>query len=281
MADDAFQMFIDALTQYMGDDGLALAEWALAQRTAAVPDSTILREIRQQEAYKKRFPAMEYFSSIGQAPSESAYIAAEAEYRKAMSVLGPGYEKYVTTDYIGNMMKNDLDTGEVVKRVAAAQDYIYSSAPREVVEALRSEYGMTDNEMVAYMLDPENIGRQVLVDYEIRSARAQVRGAANAVGIESLTAEDADEIAARGYNYTNATPQLARAKEDSRTLAEMASMSGDSFTERESLSAEFNLGGGEAAKRKKKRLASQERARFSGSSGVSRTSLSSGGLGSR
>ena len=277
---DAFKELQRVLVEYLGDDGRELADWMVRQWESGVTDQEIIREMRNQDSYKKRFPGMQHFVDIGQAIDESSYIAAERTYRQAISTLGPGYKDFYSTDYIGKMMMNDVSPSEATQRVAAAQEYIFSNAPKSVVDALKNQYGMTNGDLVAYMLDPENLGSKVLSDFELRKSRANILGSAIDQGM-SITDATADAVAARGYDYGTSSTKMQNAKTNSATLSQLAAMSNGSITDDEVLAAEFSLEGGDKAKKKIKGLASQERARFSKSSGLSRGSLSSGGLGSK
>ena len=277
---NAYDALREALIMYMGADGAELADWMTQQLEDGVPQATIAREVRQQPAYKKRFPAMEYLSSLGMAPSEAEYIQSEGAYRAAIAPLGDAYKGYYTTDYIGKLIMNDVNPDEVTRRIAATQEFIYSAAPRSVVDALRNDYGMTEDEMVAYMLDPENVGEQILTDFQRRSARAQILGAGADTGL-SLNRDTADAIAARGYNYASAAAGMERVKEDVGTLTKLAAFSGETVTQDEVMSEEFNLANAGSARQRRKRLASQERARFSTSSAVGNNSLRVSGLGTQ
>lgn len=277
---DAFENLRLALTTYMGADGAALAQWMMDQLSNSVPEARIMLEIRNQPAYKRRFPAMEHFSRIGQAPSEGEYIQAERIYRDRLAPLGDVYSGYYSTDYIAKLMIADVNPDEVSQRVAAAQEYIYSTAPRSVVDALRNQYGMTEPEMIAYMLDPVNAGQQILTDFQRRQARAQVLGAALDSGL-SLSNESADSIAARGYNYASTAVGMEQVREDFGTLTKLAQMSGQIVTEDEVINEQFNLAGAASSRQRRKRLASQERARFSTSSAVGNNSLRVSGLGTQ
>jgi len=276
---DAFIALKQALVDYLGEDGNDLADWMVTQWSNNVSEAQIAREIRSTDAYKKRFPGMEHLSSIKQGISESEYIAAEREYRSAISTLGSTYQDFYSTDYIGRLMTNDVNPSEATQRVAAAQAYINGNAPRSVVEALRNQYGMTDGDMVAYMLDPENLGSKIVSEFETRQARAGILGAGAESGY-AIDSQSADAIAARGYTYGTAAGKLANAREVSYTLSQLAAIEGGTFTDKEALDSEFALEGGVKASEKKKGLASKERARFSGSSGLGRDSLGSKGLGS-
>lgn len=277
---DAFIALKDALVSYLGDDGAALADWMVSQWQAGVPQAQIAREIREQPAYKARFPAMEYFSSQRMGVSEADYIASEREYRDAVSGLGPAYSQYFSTEFIGDLMMGGVNTTEAAQRVARAQEYIYSTAPRSVVDALKKQYGMTDGDLVAYILDPNNIGAQVIADFDAKRARADILGAATDAGL-SLGNAAADAIAARDYTYGTAIGKMQAADAKAVTLSKLAAMSNGTYTEDEALAAEFNLEGANAAKTRERKLASQERARFSRTSAIGNNSLATRGLGTQ
>lgn len=277
---DAFIALKDALVSYLGDSGVALADWMVSQWQAGVPQSQIAREIREQPAYKERFPAMEYFSGLREGVSEAEYIQSEREYRDAISSLGPAYSQYFSTEFIGDLMMGGVNTTEATQRVARAQEYIYSTAPRSVVDALKNQYGMTDGDLVAYILDPNNIGAQVIADFDARRARADILGAAADSGL-SLTADAADAIAARDYTYGTAIGKLQTADAKAMTLSKLAALSNGTYTQDEALAAEFNLDGANAARTRERKLASQERARFSRSSAIGNNSLATRGLGTQ
>lgn len=277
---NAYDNLREALILYMGQDGAELADWMTQQLEDGVPQATIAREVRSQPAYIKRFPAMKYLSELGIAPSEAEYIQSETIYRDRLSSLGDVYRGYMSTDYIGKLMMNDINPDEVTRRVAATQEYIYSTAPRSVVNALRDQYGMTESEMVAYMLDPQNAGEQIITDFQRRQSRAQILGAASDTGL-SLSAGIADSIADRGYNYASAAVGMEQVKEDLGTLTKLASFSGETVTQDEVMSDQFNLTNAGSARQRRRRLASQERARFSTSSAVGNNSLRVSGLGTQ
>jgi hypothetical protein len=277
---DSFEMLRTALSTYLGQEGAELADWMTSQLTASVPESTIMLNIRQQPAYKKRFPAMEYFSGLRQAPSEAEYIASEKEYRTAMAGLGATYQEFYTTDYIGKLMMNDINVDEVRSRVGAAQEYVNSNAPRSVVDALRNQYGMTDGDMVAYLLDPQELGVKIISDFQTKAARAQILGAGTEAGV-TLSNATADAIAARDYTYGTSVGKIQDASTRAMTLSKLAAMANGTYSQDEALAAEFSLEGGAAAKTRERKLSSQERARFSRTSAIGNNSLATRGLGTQ
>lgn len=277
---DAFAALKDALVSYLGTDGVALADWMVSQWQTGKPQAQIAREVREQPAYKARFPAMDYFTSLKSGVSEASYIEAENEYRTSISALGPEYGKYFTTEFIGSLMVNNVNTTEAATRVSKAQEYIYSTAPRSVVDALKGQYGLTDGDLVAYMLDPNNIGVQIISEFEQKRARADILGAATDAGVTMGNAT-ADAIAARDYTYGTSVGKMQDATSKAMTLSKLAAMSNGTYTQDEALAAEFNLEGATAAKTRERKLSSQERARFGRSSAIGNNSLATRGLGTQ
>ena len=68
--------------------------------------------------------------------------------------------------------------------------------------------------------------------------------------------------------------------DEAGTYADLGKMSGIETSDSELIADQFGLSGGATAAKKKKKLASQERARFSGTSGVGSQSLNARPLGS-
>lgn len=277
---DAFIALKDALVAYLGESGVALADWMVSEWMKGTPQAQIQREIRNQPAYKARFPAMEYFTSIQSGVSEAEYIASEREYRNALSGLGPAYSQYFSTQFIGDLMMGGVNTTEAASRVSLAQEYIYSTAPRSVVDALKKQYGFTDGDLVAYILDPNNIGAQIIAEFNSKRARADILGAAQDAGL-SIDDATADAISARDYTYGTSVGKIQQARANAVTLSNLAAMENGTYTEEDALAAEFNLDGGNAAKTRARQLASRERARFSQSSAIGGNSLAVRGLGTQ
>lgn len=264
----------------VGDDGSDLAKWLWAQKQNNVPDSLIFIELRDREEYRQRFKGMEYWRSRNQTISEGEYIRMEREYREALDVLGPAYQGFNTNDYIASLMLNGISKDEVDRRVGRALNYVINDAPASVKQALRDEYGMTDMEMVAYMLDPQAVGADLESRYNRASARAEVRGAAKDIGA-SLNGQQTQAIADMGLGYSRVAMGLAEAMAEAADYSRLGDLSGITFTEADAVADSFGLEGATGAKQTKKKLASRERARFSGSSGLGSKSLSTNGLGNQ
>lgn len=287
MAEDtgqsAYQILRDTLEGWgivVGESGSDLASWLWQQQQNLVPDAVIFTELRNREEYKQRFKGMDYWKSRNQTISEGEYIRMEREYRDALEALGPAYAGFTSNDYIAKLMLGGIGKDEVERRIGMAVNYIVNDAPESVKQALRDQYGMTDMEMVAYMLDPKEVEADLQARYNRSQLRAQVKGAAKDVGA-SLSERQAQEIADRDLGYGRVAMGLAEAMADAASYNRLASISGGSFSTSDAVADSFGLEGATAAKQQKKKLASQERARFSGSSGLGAKSLTTGGLGSQ
>ena len=260
-----------------------LADWIFQQLEDNVSEDQVWRDIKQTDAYKERFPGMEYFDKQMSGLTELQYIAREQQYKDQVGRLGLNYEGFRSRDYIASLMTNDVSVDELTARVNYAEEYISAYAPQSVVDALRNEYGLTNMEMVEYMLDPESSDLSLDLEFKTRSGRAQVLGAAADSGMD-LSSRLSDELASAGVGYRNAImglQEVAAVREDLNRLAAMDGQATFTDDELAGTSTQFQTVGSVEAKKKRGALSSKERARFSGSSGVGRGSLSRGGLGSQ
>ena len=283
---DIYSTIMATLASYgivIDDDPNAsnLGSWLWQQLIDGASQDQILREIKETDEYKARFPAMAHFDETMQGMTEGGYIAREKQYRDALGALGLQYQGFGTTDYLASLMQNEVSVDELTDRVKYAQDYISQQAPRSVVDALRSEYGMTDIEMVEYMLDPDNDDLKISLEYQANRSRAEVLGAAADSGL-GLSRGMVNELARSGVGYRQGVMGMQEAAQNADALRQLSALDGDSFTDDEiaATSSQFQTVGSVKAKEKKKKLASKERARFSKSSGLSGRSLTQGGLGS-
>jgi len=240
-----------------------------------------------QDAYYKRFPAVKLIREENQKrkeqglaliaePSMDTYVKLERSYREALDGLPE--ELYGTPDDIATFIFEDVSPDEVMERVTLARDYINYSVNPYVKEELRSIYGMTDDEMVTYVLDPERSEQYLKTQYDTRLKQANVGGAADSQGI-NLSSEQRDLIAGNeiyGNSFGNSATQFATIAEEKDDYAKLGELSGINTNTGELVSDKFNLPGNEQAVKKKKRLASAERARFGGRSGVGSNALSAG-----
>lgn len=238
-------------------------------------------ELRKTDQYRARFPGMEAISKKGMAMSEAEYIATERAYLQVLSTAGLDKVYGNRADY-GRFIANEVSAQELASRVQIAKDYVNMYAPTSVKQQLRELYGMDDTQMAAYVLDTSEGKKKSLAaletEYTKRQSQAQIGGAAIDTGL-GVSTPLRDQIAEAGYNYNQAMTGLGRAKTEADPYRRLGNLYGVSTSTDELIQENFGLGGGAEATTKKKKLASRERAAFSGSSALSAGSLASNRIG--
>lgn len=213
----------------------------------------------------------------------ATYIAMEQGYKQAMLKHQMPQTLFDDPNDFAALIANDVSAVEVNDRLQKASDYINYSGNAEVKKQLRELYGMTDAEMAAYVLDPKKT--MTYLDSESRRNlnRANVGGAAVTQGVD-LDKALRDEIgnyydsvnSAYTSTYADSTTKFGSVAQESPAYQRLGALSSEVATADELVREQFNLTGAAGVTQKKKGLASQERARFSGQSGLGASSLSAG-----
>lgn len=281
---DAYDLIKSTLRQWgLEDSGFAELIWRLVKEDRS--SDYALNEIRGSEAYRQRFPALaEINRKYNLGWDEGKYITQEGAYIEALADLGQAGDRYKDRSQYAQWMLNDVSPAELTRRIDSATSYIYLDAPASVKNALRTQYGLTDDEMVSYMLDPQAMGKELELKFAQNVRKATVMGAASDAGISGLSEGTINDLTQSRYgqDYGTAAAQFSNIAAEGESWNKLADISGEQRLGVDELAAdEFGTAqGGQAAKRKK-RLASQERARFSGSSAIGAGSLRVSGLGSQ
>jgi len=238
-----------------------------------------------EQAYMQRFPAVKEMRALNAQraaqglpprpePSAAAYIELEAGYRQALSSL-PDNGIWGTSQDITDWIVNEVSPQELVDRVTLAENYLYFDSNQYVRKALREMYGMTDAEMIEYVLDPERAGPELQAQYDRRVLQSNVTGAARSqsVGLSDLLR---DEIADTqfGATFDMASNQFNTVANETKAYERLGALARQEVSQEDLVKEAFGLSGAVQAEQKKNRLASQERARFRGSSGVGTSALS-------
>lgn len=262
-----------------GQDSLSSKIWGWI--TADKSADWIKLELRKTDQYRARFPGMEAISKKGMAMSEAEYIATERAYLQVLSAAGLEGMYGNRADY-GRFISNEVSAQELAGRVQIAKDYVNIYAPASVKQQLRDLYGMDDAQMAAYVLDTSEGKKKSLAfletEYTKRQSQAQVGGAAVDTGL-AISTPLRDQIAEAGYNYNQAMSGLGRAKTEADPYRRLGNLYGVATSTDELIQENFGLGGGAETTTKKRKLASRERAAFSGSSALSAGSLAANRIG--
>lgn len=228
---------------------------------------TILWKLREEPEYKQRFSAnAERKAKNLPELSPREYIQMERQYRDFMKSAGLPSGFYDSIDDFKSWIGNDVSVAEASDRVQRARDAVLS-ADGNVKSALKQFYGVDENGMVAYLLDPAKATS--LLEKQYRAAKWA--GAASRQGA-TVSQALAEQAAAFGFSDEQANMLMQRAAEDQASATRLAEVYKEKLSADDVAAATFGMDG--EASKKVKKLASQERATFGGSSGTGRGSLS-------
>lgn len=290
--DSALAMFRAAGLDEAFINSLAASIDAVYASNVMPTDAQILSAIYNSDAYKKRFAANEVIKkrlADGQGRPGDAmltpkeYIDLENTYRQIMQDAEMPIGFYDSVSDFTNLIANGISAAELKGRVDTAHDAL-TNADDSVRNALQQFYGLTTGDMVAYLLDPTK-AQPILMgktnnQYGLNSADAlqrayrtsEVGAYATRQGLEGDKSLS-EEIVQLGQDDRAESAIRAAAGADAQ-LKRLGSLYGESLDYRDLVRESLNLSGGTTSGRKRKKLASKERAAFNGQSALDRTSLS-------
>jgi hypothetical protein len=237
----------------------------LAQEGAT--ESTITLALQDTEDYKRRFRANEERMKKNLSvltPAE--YLNIEDSYRQTLRAYG--LTQFDTDDYVSQFIANDMSPAELSNRVATAVQRVKNADPA-VSNMLKNYYGIGQNDLVAYVLDPNQQFQKI----ERQVAASEIGAAAGRQGL-NVGVPVAEQLAAQGITQAEAQRGYATIADILPTAEKLSDIYGSTLDR-------YGLAEGEqevfnqlaSAQRKRQRLASRELAEFSGQAGVGRGSL--------
>lgn len=257
----------------------------------APTDAQILNSIYNSDAYKTRFAANEVIKARmakgegrpgDRLLTPAEYVKTEAAYREIMSEadMPPGFYDQ-PEDFTKFIAELGTSVSEITERVNIAKQAL-QNADNNIKQALKDYYGLTENDMVAYLLDPEKAFEVVnsrfrysTVEAREMYTKAEVGGAALRAGMQGGVSEKfAEEItkAGKANLAEEAFQRSARQQEDYQRLM---GLYGEKATTEDLARESLALAGGADIGIKTKKLASKERAQFQKRGAIDRTSLGS------
>ena len=267
----AIQVLTDRFKKY-GLESLAATIQRLAVDGAT--EATITLGLQETPEYKQRFKANELRIKNGTTVlSPADYLNAEDTYRQVLRAYG--LKQFDTDAYVSQFIANDMSPTELSNRVVTAVQRVQNADPA-ILSQLTDYYGIGSKDLVAYVLDPsqqfQKIERQIAAG-EIGVAASRQGLTAGVTVAEQLAAQGITQAEAQ-KGYSTIADILPEANKFSDIYGGQVSKYGQAEAEQEV----FN--GLASAQRKRQRLAGTEIGTFSGSSGVNKSSLSSGKQGS-
>jgi hypothetical protein len=234
---------------------------------AGASESTITLQLQETEEYKTRFKANEDRIKKGLRVLEpSDYLNIEDDYRQILRAYG--LRQFDTDAYVQQFISNDISTTELSNRVVTAVQRVQNADPA-ILATLRGYYGISDNDLVAYVLDPNQQFQKI----ERQVAAAEIGAAA---GLQGLTAgvTVAEQLAAQGVTKAQAQKGYATIADilpTAEKLSDIYKGTLDEYRQSEAEQEIFNTLA--SAQRKRRALAEREIATFAGGSGLSKTAL--------
>lgn len=201
----ALQLIQERFASY-GISGLADAVRKLiADNTDSagnISESLVLSGLRATPEYQRRFAGnierkkiIEQDVAGGRQPrfgllSEAEYVQTEEGYRQVLRDFTiPGF--YDSPDSYTNLIANDISVKELSARAQSAQQAVSRANP-EVKQQLKSLYGIEENQLTAYFLDPS---KATTLLSPIAASNAAVLAAAAQRGGMSITKSEAESLA--------------------------------------------------------------------------------------
>lgn len=255
-----------AVTNTLKAFGLeALAPAVLGYIRQGYSQDTIALLLPETREYKRRFSANEARKKAGlPVLSPAEYLSVEESYRQIMSAAGLPAGFYDQPDDFTKWIAGDVAPVEIQQRVQVATDLVNNQDP-SVKAQFQQWYSHGD--LVAYALDRERT--TTILDRQWRAAQAG--GAAADQGL-SLSQSQAERIAGTGLSAQQERSGITQAAQLANSAGRLGAIYGADYTDGEAVQDVFF--DDPAAQKKRRGLASQERAQFGGSSATQTSSLS-------
>lgn len=204
--------------KYYGIDDPALiadVKTALADRriTGASTLDDIGVQLRESEAFKRRFAANEQRRAANKPVfSVTQLLQLESQYRQVMRNAGLEEGFYDQPDDFQQLIVNDVSPDELQDRVQQGYRAVREADPT-VVNELKTLYGLEDNQLAAFFIDPARARDQVVRAARAAEVAAQARQQANM----PLTQQEAEslvrqgvsqDVARQGFQQIQLTEQL-------------------------------------------------------------------------
>jgi hypothetical protein len=236
-------------------------------------ESTITLQLQETPEYQTRFSANNARIKQGlQVLNPAEYLSLEDGYRQVLRAYG--LRQFDTDAYVQQFIANDVSAAELSNRVVTAVQRVQNADPA-ISRQLREFYGVGQEDLVAYVLDPQQqfqkIQRQV--------AAAEIGVAAGRQGLRPGVAV-AEQLAAQGVTQAEAQKGYATIADILPTAEKLSDIYGttlDTYGQSEAEQEVFNSLA--SAQRKRERLTARELGAFSGSSGTNKTSLTTSNVG--
>lgn len=262
------QSIIATLTDRFAKYGLtSLANKVRELAIDGATEATITLALQETPEYQQRFAAnTERLKKNLQVLTPAEYINLEDSYRQVLRAYG--LRQFDTDEYVRQFIANDMSAAELSDRVVTAVQRVQNADPA-TARTLRDYYGISNTDLVAYVLDPN----QQLQKIQRQVAAAEIGAAARLQGLEAGVSVS-EQLAAQGVTQAQAQKGYATIADILPTAEKLSQIYGGTLSAYGQTEAEQEVFNSLAdAQKKREKLVARELAAFGGQSGLSRVAL--------
>jgi copper chaperone CopZ len=188
--------FARAIADAINDNSDSQGNISIASATAQIRNQPVYQQRFQGNTLRKQKIAADM--AAGKIPtmselSEASYIALEDSYREVLKKAQVPPQYYEDATYLAKMVGNDLSVSEVSARASLAKQAAGQANP-EIKQQLQSLYGVSENQIAAFFLDP--ILAQQTIDARTAGNAAIISAAAQRSGL-ALNQTQSEQLAQR------------------------------------------------------------------------------------
>ena len=201
----AKEILRNVLSSY-GLEGLYEYAWSLyTNETIDITDTeSFMYALREQEAYKKRFAANERRKALGfNELKPSTYIALEKSYKDTLAANGLPRGFYDSPDDFEKLIAGDVSVSELNNRLKDAYTVVRDASP-EVKNKMAEMYGVTDGDLLAYVIDPDRARPLMAPDYKRQAQAALIAESAQRLSALSFNKDVAEQFVRQGITQAEA-----------------------------------------------------------------------------
>lgn len=253
-----------------------LAAWAFRRYVETGGGDGAMRiiefELPQQQAFRDRFPSYDKLRAQGQAFTPAQIIGYERYAKEQLNLIGARH-LYDNAE-IQDWLVNGVSQNELAERISTARRA--ATAPGETTDALRRLYGLDDNALTRFWLDPD----KAMPDLERTFAAGSIAGVAARSGFGDLGRGQAERLAEIGVDEAAAAQGFGTLGAQSELFAAQTVGEG-AVSKAEQLGAVFEGDAGALSRIERRRRRRQAAFEEGSGFGVGRTASGAGvtGLG--
>jgi len=245
---------------------LASTVFSLVQQYGSDMKETIKAELRNTETYRNRFAGNITLEKSGYAKlSEAEYLYNEKAYGETLSAFNAN--DLATRSNFADFIGKSISPVELANRFNLAVENVQKADPALKAQLRKMYPGIEDSDLARSLL----MGKEGSQFLKARIGQAGILAEASNAGI--TLQNDVAFLEAQGVTRADAQKTLSSIKENTQSLATAAQTFGentDAASIQKQLESESLLG---IQSNQTKRLASQQRAAFEGTSGMTTGSL--------